>query len=157
MLFSLAMASIGIGIGLAISQIGNVNLSSADQSRSTEIGGMQGTAQNLGASLGVAIAGTALFIALGNQLTTTVNNNPLINPVLKQATEAAQKEGIQVVTPELLSSHLQKAGVPSDQIQLISDDYTSSKLQALRLGLGYVLVVALLGLPLTRGLPRQPL
>ena len=156
-LFTLAMASIGIGIGLAISQIGNVNLSSADQSRSTEIGGMQGTAQNLGASLGVAIAGTALFIALGNQLTTTVNNNPLINPVLKQATEAAQKEGIQVVTPELLNSYLQKAGVPSDQIQLISDDYTSSKLQALRLGLGYVLVVALLGLPLTRGLPRQPL
>ena len=49
-LFTLAMASIG-GIGLAISQIGNVNLSSADQSRSTEIGGM-GTAQNLGASLG---------------------------------------------------------------------------------------------------------
>ena len=47
-LFTLAMASIGIGIGLAISQIGNVNLSSADQSRSTEIGGMQGTAQNLG-------------------------------------------------------------------------------------------------------------
>ena len=82
---------------------------------------------------------------------------PLINPVLKQATEAAQKEGIQVVTPELLNSYLQKAGVPSDQIQLISDDYTSSKLQALRLGLGYVLVVALLGLPLTRGLPRQPL
>ena len=29
--------------------------------------------------------------------------------------------------------------------------------EALRLGLGYVLVVALLGLPLTRGLPRQPL
>ena len=156
-LFSLAMASIGIGIGLAISQIGNVNLSSADQSRSTEIGGMQGTAQNLGASLGVAIAGTALFIALGNQLTTTVNNNPLINPVLKQATEAAQKKGIQVVTPELLASHLQQAGVPNDQIQLISEDYTSSKLQALRLGLGHVLVVALLGLPLTRGLPRRPL
>ena len=156
-LFTLAMASIGIGIGLAISQIGNVNLSSADQSRSTEIGGMQGTAQNLGASLGVAIAGTALFIALGNQLTTTVNNNPSINPALKQATEAAQKKGIQVVTPELLESHLQQAGVPSDQIQLISGDYTSSKLQALRLGLGHVLVVALLGLPLTRGLPRKPL
>ena len=49
--------------------------------------------------LGVAIAGTALFIALGNQLTTTVNNNPSINPALKQATEAAQKRGIQVVTP----------------------------------------------------------
>ena len=157
LLFTLAMASIGIGIGLAISQIGNVNLSSADQSRSTEIGGMQGTAQNLGASLGVAIAGTALFIALGNQLTTTVNNNPSINPALKQATEAAQKRGIQVVTPELLENYLQQAGVPSDQIQLISDDYTSSKLQALRLGLGHVLVVALLGLPLTRGLPRKPL
>ena len=39
----------------------------------------------------MAIAGTALFIALGNQLTTAVNNNPSISPALKQATEAAQK------------------------------------------------------------------
>ena len=156
-LFTMAMALIGIGIGLAISQIGNVNLSAADQSRSTEIGGLQGTAQNLGASLGVAIAGTALFIALGNQLTTTVNNNPLINPALKEAAEAAQQKGIQVVTPELLASQLQQAGVPSDQIELVSADYTSSKLQALRLGLGHVLVVALFGLPLTRALPRKPL
>ena len=62
-----------------------------------------------------------------------------------------------MVTPELLESHLQQAGVPSDQIQLISGDYTSSKLQALRLGLGHGWVVALLGLPRTRGLPRKPL
>ena len=134
-----------------------MNLSAADQSRSTEIGGLQGTAQNLGASLGVAIAGTALFIALGNQLTTTVNSNPLITPALKAAAEAAQQRGIQVVTPELLASQLQKAGVSNDQIELLTADYTTSKLQALRLGLGHVLVVALLGLPLTRGLPRRPL
>ena len=125
-LFTLAMALIGIGIGLAISQIGNVNLSAADQSRSTEIGGLQGTAQNLGASLGVAIAGTALFIALGNQLTTTVNSNPLITPALKAAAEAAQQRGVQVVTPELLASQLQKAGVSNDQIELLTADYTTS-------------------------------
>ena len=37
------------------------------------------------------------------------------------------------------------------------DDYAASKLQALRLGLGIVFLVGLVGLPLTRGLPRQTL
>ena len=54
-----------------------------------------------------------------------------------------------MVTPELLESHLQQAGVPSDQIQLISGDYTSSKLQALP-GPGPCVGGGATGLPLTR-------
>ena len=80
------MAVIGSGVGLAISQIGNVNLSAADACRSTEVGGLQGTAQNLGSSLGVALAGTVLFIGLAQQLNTTVTSSAVISPQLQQAT-----------------------------------------------------------------------
>lgn len=53
--FTIAMTILGAGLGLAFSQLGNVNLSAADITRSSEVGGLQGTMQNLGMSLGTAL------------------------------------------------------------------------------------------------------
>ncbi len=156
-LFTLAMAVIGSGVGLAISQIGNVNLSAADACRSTEVGGLQGTAQNLGSSLGVALAGTVLFIGLAQQLNTTVTSSAVISPQLQQATAEAISSGVQVVPSSSLQQLMQEAAVPQDQADALLQDYSSSKLQALRRGLGIVLIAGLLALPLLRELPNQPL
>ena len=156
-LFALAMAVIGIGVGLAISQIGNVNLSSADESRSNEVGGLQGTAQNLGSSLGVALAGTAVFIGLAATFTTSVSQNEDIDSALQAGVVEATASGAQVITVEQAEQLLAQAGVPADQAQLVVDDYATSKLQALRAGLGIVFIVGLIGVPLTRGLPNRPL
>lgn len=156
-LFALAMAVIGVGIGLAISQIGNVNLSSADEARSNEVGGLQGTAQNLGSSLGVALAGTALFIGLASTFTSSVTSNDQIDPALQEAVVIAAATGIPVVTVSEVEQTLTDAGVPQDQADLVVEEYAASKLQSLRLGLLIVFAVALCGLPLTRGLPRQPI
>jgi predicted MFS family arabinose efflux permease len=48
--FGLALALFGVGAGLLLSQLGNVIMSSVDPSKTNEAGGLQGTAQNLGAS-----------------------------------------------------------------------------------------------------------
>ena len=156
-LFAIAMAVIGLGVGLAISQIGNVNLSSADESRSNEVGGLQGTAQNLGSSLGVALAGTAVFIGLAATFTTAVSDNDDINSALQKGVTQAAASGVQVITVQQAQALLEDQGVPADQAAEVVDDYAASKLQALRLGLGIVFIVGLVGLPLTRGLPRQTL
>jgi len=154
-LFALAMAVIGIGVGLAISQIGNVNLSAADESRSNEVGGLQGTAQNLGMSLGVALAGTAVFIGLAATFTTSVSNNDEINTALQEGVVEATASGVQVITVQEAQQLLEDQGVPQDQADAVVNDYAASKLQSLRAGLGIVLIIGLLGLPLTRGLPRE--
>lgn len=154
-LFAIAMATIGVGVGLAISQIGNVNLSAADESRSNEVGGLQGTAQNLGSSLGVALAGTAVFIGLAAVFTTTVSGNDAVDEALQVAVEEATAGGVQVLSISQAQELLAAEGVPADQATLILDAYAESKLQALRLGIGIILVVSLAGLPLTRGLPRK--
>ncbi len=156
-LFAVAMAIIGAGTGLAISQIGNVNLSAADDSRSSEVGGLQGTAQNLGSSLGVALAGTAVFIGLAGIFTTSVTGNESIDDALQASVADAAANGVQIISVAEAGELLQTEGVPADQADLIIDDYAASKLQALRLGIGIVLVVSLAGLPLTRGLPREVL
>jgi MFS family permease len=50
--FAVALGVFGIGAGLLLSQLGNVIMSSVDPAKTNEAGGLQGTAQNLGASLG---------------------------------------------------------------------------------------------------------
>ena len=50
--FALGMAVLGIGMGLMVSQLGNVVQSSVDDSGRSEAGGLQYTGQQLGSSLG---------------------------------------------------------------------------------------------------------
>ena len=52
---------------------------------------------------------------------------------------------------------MKEAALPEEQADALLQDYNSSKLQALRRGLGIVLIDGLLALPLTRALPDRPL
>ena len=61
--FAVALAFFGAGVGLLLSQLGNVIMSSVPEEKANEAGGLQGTAQNLGASLGTALIGSVLLAA----------------------------------------------------------------------------------------------
>ena len=54
----------GLGIGALASQLGAVTVSSVPDEQSGEVGGLQNTVTNLGASIGTALAGAVLISAL---------------------------------------------------------------------------------------------
>ena len=54
----------GLGIGALASQLGSVTVSSVPDEQSAEVGGLQNTVTNLGASIGTALAGAVLISAL---------------------------------------------------------------------------------------------
>jgi MFS family permease len=54
----------GMGVGALASQLGSVTVSAVPDARSAEVGGLQNTATNLGASIGTALAGAVLISAL---------------------------------------------------------------------------------------------
>ena len=54
----------GLGIGALASQLGSVTVSSVPDEQSGEVGGVQNTVTNLGASIGTALAGAVLISAL---------------------------------------------------------------------------------------------
>ena len=58
------MLIIGFGIGALASQLGNVTVSAVSNEHSSEVGGLQNTAGQLGASIGTALAGSILIAAL---------------------------------------------------------------------------------------------
>ena len=55
--FATGLAIFGAGAGLLASQVGNIIMSSVVPAKTNEAGGLQGTAQNLGSSLGTALIG----------------------------------------------------------------------------------------------------
>ena len=74
--FALSLALFGIGAGLLLSQLGNVIMSSAPPDKTNEAGGLQGTAQNLGASLGTALIGSVLLAGLLTGFNDRIAANP---------------------------------------------------------------------------------
>ena len=58
---TIPMILLGCGMGALASQLGAVTVSAVPDERSAEVGGVQNTATNLGASLGTALIGSILI------------------------------------------------------------------------------------------------
>ena len=58
------MATLGVGMGLIVSQLGNVVQSAVGEDDRGEAGGLQYTAQQLGASMGTALIGAIVISGL---------------------------------------------------------------------------------------------
>ena len=74
------MAVLGVGMGLIVSQLGNVVQSSVDASGRGEAGGLQYTGQQLGSSLGVALIGAIVLAGLTGAFVTNVQSDARIAP-----------------------------------------------------------------------------
>ena len=98
--FKLSLALFGVGAGLMMSQLGNVIMSSAPPAKTNEAGGLQGTAQNLGASLGTALIGSVLLTGLLTGFQFRIAENPALSEPVRAEITAATEQGIEIVTTE---------------------------------------------------------
>ena len=77
--FLVAMGVLGVGMGLVISQLGNVVQSSVGDDDRSEAGGIQNTAQQLGSSLGTAVLGAIVITGLLTAFSNKVESDPRIS------------------------------------------------------------------------------
>jgi MFS family permease len=155
--FKVALALAGAGAGLLASQLGNVIMSSVDPAKVSEGGGLQGTAQNLGSSLGTAIIGAVLLSSLATGFSERVVENPAIPESARETIAANTEKGIDIVPVSNVEEAAIDGGLSEDEAQAVADDYGDAQLEALRLALGAVALAALLSLWFTRDLPRASL
>jgi MFS family permease len=153
--FALALTLFGIGAGLLLSQLGNVIMSSVDTAKINEAGGLQGTAQNLGASLGTALIGAVLIAALTNGFVTQVEDNPAVTPPVRERVIQIAEKGIPIVPVDDVERAAVDQGVPATEAKAIADDYGDAQLHGLKRALLAVAIFALLALWFTRGLPGR--
>jgi EmrB/QacA subfamily drug resistance transporter len=154
--FALALALFGIGAGLLLSQLGNVIMSSVDPAKTNEAGGLQGTAQNLGASLGTALIGSVLIAALTSGFVERVEQNPAVPASVRERVAQVEQKGVPVVPVQDVEQVALDEGLPPEQAQAVAGDYGDAQLQGLKRAIGAVAVFALLSLWFTRRLPGRP-
>jgi MFS family permease len=154
--FRTALVLMGIGAGLLASQLGNVIMSSVDESKTSEAGGLQGTALNLGASIGTALIGAVLIVGLINGFNAKLADNPNVSQQVRQTISANTEEGIDIIPVAQAREQALKAGLPQVEANAIGDSYGDAQLDALRQSLGAVAFIALLSLWFTRRLPHSP-
>lgn len=155
--FRIALVLMGAGAGLLASQLGNVIMSSVKPDQTSEAGGLQGTAQNLGSSLGTAVIGAILLASLSTGFSERIKDNPSIPPAAQQQIAAKAQAGIDIVPLSEVQSAAEKGGLSASEAQSVASDYSAAELDALRLALGGVALAALLALWATRRLPTEQL
>ena len=119
----------GLGIGTLASQLGSVTVSAVPDSQSSEVGGVQNTVTNLGASLGTALAGTVLIGVLTTTFLGAVAANPAVPHELSSRAQVELSAGIPFVSDAQLGPALAQAGVPEPAAQAIVDANASSRHQ----------------------------
>jgi MFS family permease len=155
--FALALALFGVGAGLLLSQLGNVIMSSVDPEKTNEAGGLQGTAQNLGASLGTALIGAVLIAALTSGFIGRVEDNPAIPAAAREQLAQAAQKGIPVAPVDDVEQAAREQGASDEAAKAIASDYGDAQIQGLKRAIGAVAIFALLSLWFTRRLPDRPL
>ena len=119
--FKIALALIGAGAGLLASQLGNVIMSSVAPAKSSEGGGLQGTAQNLGSSLGTAIIGAVLLASLATGFSQRIADNPDVPAAARETIVANAEKGIDIVPVDDVEKAAVEGGLTQDQAHAVAD------------------------------------
>jgi MFS family permease len=147
---------IGLGFGALASQLGAVTVSAVPDELSPEVGGLQNTASQFGASLGTALAGSVLIAALTASFLSGIAANP---DVPKQVVTQANVElasGAPFMSDADLEAAMQKAGASEQTTQAVLDVNEQARLDGLRTALALLAIFATVALFFTRRIPDRP-
>ena len=148
---------IGSGLGAMASQLGSVTVSAVPDEQSGEVGGVQNTGTQLGASIGTALAGAILISALTAAFFTGIQNNPAIPDNLAVNAQTQLATGVPFVSDNDLQKALDEANVPPETANAVVDENAQARIAGLRSALAVLALISLLALLFTRGIPTvQP-
>jgi len=151
------MGLIGLGIGALASQLGAVTVSAFPDTMSAEIGGLQNTFTNFGASLGTALVGAVLIGSLSSTFLAGVSSNPAIPASAVSKASTTLESGIPFVSDAQLQKELSTTTLSPDAQQAIVDENATARLVGLRDALSVVALVIVAAIFFARQIPTESL
>jgi Na+/melibiose symporter-like transporter len=147
----------GLGIGALASQLGSMTVSAVPDEESPEVGGLQNTGTNLGASIGTALAGSILIAFLNSSVLTGIDQNQAVPADVKSQTNVELAGGVPFISDADLQAALAKAGVSEETATAVLEVNRQARLDGLRSALVVLAGVAVLALFAARRIPTtQP-
>jgi EmrB/QacA subfamily drug resistance transporter len=137
------MLLLGLGIGALASQLGAVTVSAVPDEQSAEIGGVQNTMTNLGASMGTALAGSIMIAAVASSFVTNIQQSSEIPSRVKSQAQVELAGGVPFVSDADLEKALDEAHVSSRTSEAALDAYRGARIDGLRTALALLAALAL--------------
>ncbi len=147
----------GAGLGAMASQLGAVTVSAVPDEQSGEVGGLQNTGTQLGASIGTALAGAVLISALTASFFTGIQGNPDVPESVASKAQTELAGGIPFLSDADLEAALAEAACRRPRPTRSSRRTQQSRIDGLRAAVSVLALFALVALLFTRGIPTvQP-
>jgi MFS family permease len=151
------MLLIGLGIGALASQLGSVTVSAVSDDESPEVGGVQNTMTNLGASMGTALAGAILISVLTSSFLTNIELSSAIPPQVKSQAQVELSGGVPFISDAELEAALGEANADTQTAEAAFDAYRDARIAGLRSALAILALLAIVALFFVQRIPtRQP-
>jgi EmrB/QacA subfamily drug resistance transporter len=155
--FLVAMGVLGVGMGLVVSQLGNVVQSAIGDEQRSEAGGLQNTAQQLGSSLGTALLGAIVITGLATAFTANIANDPQVSGRVEQQVEVQLSAGGSFVASDEVREAAQDEHLAPRTTDALVSHYEDAQLEALKLAFLVAALLVLASFWSTRRLPTRRL
>lgn len=153
--FALGFFIVGSGFGLLASQIGNTNMSTVKEKDQAEVGGLQGTYQNLGTAFGTALVGSLFLTTLTTGFVASVQSTPNLSAEAKASIVAKSETGVAIVSEKQVNDYIINQGGSQATAETVGELYTDSQIEALRRALFFVFAASVLSYVLSKNLPNE--
>jgi MFS family permease len=151
------MLLVGLGIGALASQLGAVTVSAVPDDESPEVGGVQNTMTNLGASLGTALAGSVMIAAVSTSFLANVQSSDAIPNRIKDEAQVKLAGGVPFVSDADLQKALDEAHVSGRASDAALSAYKDARINGLETSLAILALLAVVALFYAQRIPRvQP-
>jgi MFS family permease len=147
---------IGLGIGALASQLGAITVSAVPDKESTDVGGLQNTMTNLGASLGTALAGSMMIAALTSSFIANIQSSSAIPERVKSEASVKLAGGVPFISDDDLEAALDEAHVSNRATDDAVAAYQSARIDGLQAALAILALITVLALFAARRIPTVP-
>ena len=149
------MLLIGLGIGALASQLGAVTVSAVPDEDSPEVGGVQNTMTNLGASMGTALAGSIMIATVTTAFLANIQQSSAIPARAKEEAQVELAGGVPFISDADLEAALDEAGASNRTTDAALDAYQDARIDGLRTALALLAALVIGALFFTTRIPRQ--
>jgi EmrB/QacA subfamily drug resistance transporter len=153
--FLAATGVLGIGMGLIVSQLGNVVQSAVGDADRSEAGGLQNTAQQLGSSLGTALLGAIVISGLIFAFTSNIADDSRVSADVEEQVQVQLAAGGSFVASEQVAAVAKAEGVDPATAGALVENYEDAQLKALKTAFLFAGFLVLASFWTTRRLPTQ--
>lgn len=142
----------GMGLGLIASQIVNLVMSAVQPNQTAEASGVTSTLETLGSSVGTAVMGTILIVAITSGTSSLIQESTVFTPEMKTEITAQMPATVEIVPSDVVADKITEDGAYEQEALRI---YETARQNAFSITLLFMMFMSFVAYLLAKRLPAK--